>query len=284
MRAITGAIVSSKPCSLAKAACVLERFSDSATSHLPSSDCAAYLRTAAEAASQHNLFRRDLRARLQQGAAANLDAHGHERPVEGDRKRQDREREGGVAVPAGGSHRDSAARAEPEVASGEGKGKKKVKREDPQEDRAVADSHIPSSPVILSEKRKKKEKHPDQETVVHVKLEPGLVVEEELGSEKKRKKKKEKDHVKLEEEEDVNAVGGKIVVVDGGAGEQMVSGGEKKRKRKNHEKAVKEEKAMVADGDLDTDEKNRRKKRGRGDHDDNAIEQVEHTKKQRKQS
>ncbi|WVZ66687.1 hypothetical protein U9M48_015876 [Paspalum notatum var. saurae] len=274
MRAITGAIVSSKPCSLAKAACILERFSDCAASHLPSSDCAAYLRTAAEAASQHNLFRRDLRVRLlQQGAAANLDAQ-----VEGDRKRQDRESKGGTAAPAGGSHRDSAAKAEPEVASGEGKGKK-LKKEDLKEDRAVAHSHIPSSPVILNEKRKKG-KHPNQESVVDVKLEPGLVVGEELGSEKKKRKKKQ-DHVKLEEE-DANAVGGKIAIVNDGAGEQVVSGGE--NKRKNHEKAVKEEKTMVADGDLNTDEK-RRKKRGRGDHDDNAIEQVEHTKKkQRKQS
>ncbi|WVZ71904.1 hypothetical protein U9M48_020435 [Paspalum notatum var. saurae] len=281
MRAITGAIVSSKPCSLAKAACVLERFSDSAAAHLPSSDCATYFRVAAAAASQHNLFRRGLRARHQQGDA-NLDAHGHVGPEEGDTRHQDRKRKGDMTFHAGG---DSAVEAEVEV-SGETKSKKK--KEDLQVERAVAgaDSHIPRSPEISSEKRMKKtEKHPNQETIVAVKQEPVLDVEEDLGREKKRNNKKENGHVKLEE--DAHEVAGKHV--NDGVAERAVASG-KKMKRKNNEKEegvakdVKEEEKPVSHGDLDIVKK-RKKKRGRGDHDDNALEQVEHTKKkQRKQS
>ncbi|KAG8053692.1 hypothetical protein GUJ93_ZPchr0001g30345 [Zizania palustris] len=58
MRAITGDVLSSKPCSLAKAARILALFADS---NLPSSDAATYLRTAVDAATDHHLFRRDLR-------------------------------------------------------------------------------------------------------------------------------------------------------------------------------------------------------------------------------
>jgi len=44
---------------------------------------------------------------------------------------------------------------------------------------------------------------------------------------------------------------------------------------------VKQEEKMVSDGDLDS-EKKWRKKRGRGDNDDNSLQQVEHTKKKQR--
>ncbi|KAL5227234.1 hypothetical protein ABZP36_015499 [Zizania latifolia] len=65
MRAITGAVLSSKPCSLAKAARILALFADS---YLPSSDAATYLRTAVDATTDHHLFRRDLRRCCYHGA------------------------------------------------------------------------------------------------------------------------------------------------------------------------------------------------------------------------
>ncbi|KAJ1282899.1 hypothetical protein BS78_03G086900, partial [Paspalum vaginatum] len=226
MRAITGAIVSSKSCSLAKAACILERFSDSAASHLPSSDCATYLSVAADAASQHNLFRRGLRAGHQQGAA-NRDAHDHVGPVEGDRRHQDRKSGGDMTFHADG---DSAVEAKVEVSSEK---KSKKKKEDLQVERVVAgaDSHIPRSPEISSEKRMKKKKHPNQETIVAVKQEPVLVAEEDLGSEKKNKKKQVNGHVKLEE--GAHEVAEKPV--DDGATEQNVASGKKKKRKKNGE-------------------------------------------------
>ncbi|XP_062206480.1 H/ACA ribonucleoprotein complex subunit 4-like [Phragmites australis] len=280
MRAITGAVVSSKPCSLAKAARILALFADSAASHLPSSDCATYLRTAADATTHHHLFRRDLRSSYQHGAN-NLDAHDYE-VLESERKNQDGGRNRDTAVPAGGTH-DSAAETELEIASGEKKIKKRKKRkkkEDPHEDIPVPGvaSHSTAS-------------HWNKEIVSDVKQEAGLVAEEELGSEKKKgKKKKEKDHVKLEEDVvDVKEAKGQIV--NNGAAEQGIAVGEKKRKKKRYAeeegdtKDVKEKnEKMVTDGDLDNDKK-RKKKRGRGDHDDNGQEQAEHTKKkQRKQS
>ncbi|KAF8723982.1 hypothetical protein HU200_020986 [Digitaria exilis] len=283
MRAITGAVVSSKPCPLSKAFHILNRFYDTAGSDLPSADCATYLHTTSDATKDLVLFRRGLRA-YQQQSAANLEAHDYEGEIE----QQDREREGSVAAPTGGSHRDSAAEVELDASAGEKKSKKKKKnKDDRQEGRAVAggELHIPSLPEIAREKRK--EKHPVKEIIVNVKQEPDLVVEEQLLNEKKSKKKKDKVRVKLEEEErEVNEVGGKIAN-DGGL-EQNVSGGEKKRKKKKHEEAlvnskdVKQEVKMASDGDQDS-EKKRKKKRGRGDNADNALDQVEHTqKKQRK--
>jgi len=277
MRAITGAVVSSKSCSLSRAVSVLDEFYKSAASNLPSTDCATYLLTAAEATREHMLFRRVLRANQQQGAA-NLEAYDYD----GEREHQDRERKGDTAAPTGGSHRDSAAEVELDAAAGEKKSKKKKKtKEDGQQGRAVAgvESHIPSSPEIGKEKRK--EKHSIKEITAHVKQEP---VDKELLSER-NKKKKEKGRVKLEEEvRDVDEVGTKIVN-DGGL-EQNVAGGEKKRKKKKHEeeissKVVKQEEKMVSDGDPDS-EKKRKKKRGRGDNDDNMQEQVEHTKKKQR--
>uniref|UniRef100_A0A453DMT0 Uncharacterized protein n=1 Tax=Aegilops tauschii subsp. strangulata TaxID=200361 RepID=A0A453DMT0_AEGTS len=49
MRAVIGAIVSSKPCSLLKAKGILAGFYKSSASNLPSSDVGTYLLTAAEA-------------------------------------------------------------------------------------------------------------------------------------------------------------------------------------------------------------------------------------------
>ncbi|RLN22782.1 G patch domain-containing protein 4 [Panicum miliaceum] len=275
MRAITGAVVSSEPCPLPKAFCILKRFYNSAAPNLPSADCATYLHTVAEATREHGLLRRGLHANLQQGAS-NLEAYDYE----GERKHQDRERKGDAAVPTGGSNRDSAAEVELDAAAGEKKSKKKKNKEDRQQGRAVAgvESHTPSSPEIVKEKRK--EKHSIKEIIAS--QEP---VDEELLSEKKSKKKKEKVRVKLEEEvRDANEVGGKIVN-DGGL-EQNVAGGEKKRKKKKSEeevnsKDVKQEEKMVSDGDLDS-EKKRKKKRGRGDNDDNMLDQVEHTKKKQR--
>ncbi|KAG2545402.1 hypothetical protein PVAP13_9KG307074 [Panicum virgatum] len=277
MRAITGAVVSSKPCCLQEACRILDHFYHSSASNLPSADCATYLLTAAEATREHELFRSTLRANQQQGAA-NLEAYDYE----GEGKHQDRERRGDTAVPTGGSHRDSAAEVELDAAAGEKKSKKKKNREDRQQGRAVAcvESHIPSSPEIGKDKRE--EKHSIKETIAHVKQEP---VGEELLSEKKNKKKKEKGRVKLEEEaRDGDEVGTKIVN-DGGL-EQNVAGGEKKRKKKKPEeeissKDVKQEEKIVSDGDLDS-EKKWRKKRGRGDNDDNSLQQVEHTKKKQR--
>lgn len=283
MRAITGGVVSSRPCPLDKAARVLSLFSRSATSHLPSSDCHTYLRTAADATIQLLHFRDELGGRHQQ-RGAKFDAHDYEDPVEGDRRHQDQASEGDMAVAADGSHRDSAAGAELDLASGKKKGKKKKKDGNPREDRAAAraDSQIPPSPEMATEKRKKK-KHPNKEIIVDVKQEPSFVVEEELVSEKKKsKKEKEKDHVKLEE--DVNEVQEKIIN-DSPAGPR-VARTESERKKKKHRQeeggteVVKEEKT-IADGDLDI-EKKRKKKRGSGDIYDNALEQVEHTKKKQK--
>ncbi|OEL25283.1 hypothetical protein BAE44_0013699 [Dichanthelium oligosanthes] len=282
MRAITGAVISSKPCSLAKAFRILNGFYNSAASDLPSADCATYLLTAVDATKDHELFRRGLRANQQQ-AAANLEAHDYE----GEVKHQDRERKGDMAVPTRGSHRDSAAEVELDVAAGEKKSKKKKNKEDRQEGRAVAgvESHIPSSPEITTEKRKK-QKHSIQENIVDVKQEPDLVAEEELVSEKKSKKKKEKDPVKVKKEaRDVDEVGGKIA--KDGRLEQNVAGGQKKSKKKKHEeeevnsKSVKQEEKMVCDGDLGSENK-RKKKRGRGENADNALQQVEHTKKKQR--
>ena len=281
MRAITGAVVSSKPCSLQEACRILGHLYDSSASNLPSADCATYLLTAAEATREHELFRSTLRANQQQGAA-NLEAYDYD----GEREHQDRERKGDTAAPTGGSHRDSAAEVELDAAAGAKKSKKKSKkkknREDRQQGRAVAcvESHIPSSPEIGKDKRE--EKHSIKETITHVKQEP---VGEELLSEKKNKKKKEKGRVKLEEEaRDGDEVGTKIV--NDGWLDQNVAGGEKKRKKKKHEeeissKVVKQEEKMVSDGDPDS-EKKRKKKRGRGDNDDNMQEQVEHTKKKQR--
>jgi hypothetical protein len=273
MRAITGAVVSSKPCSsLRKAYSVLYNFYHSDASDLPSADGVTYLSTIIHATREHELFRRGLRGNQPQGAA-NLEPHDYEGEIE----HQDRER-------ICGSQRDSAAEVEPDVAAGEKKSKKKNK-EDHQQGIAAAgvESHIPS-PVGIGSVKRKKEKHSNKEIIVHVK-EPDLVVDEELLSEKKRKKKKEKGRVKLEDEaRDVNEVGGKIVN-DGGL-EKNVAGGEKKRKKKKHEeeevnfKDVKQEEKMVSDG-VDS-EKRMKKKRGRSDNDDNALEQVEHTKKKQR--
>ncbi|XP_062191265.1 PWWP domain-containing protein 3-like [Phragmites australis] len=281
MRAITGAVASSKSCSLAKAARVLALFSDS---DLPSSDAGTYLRAAAAAATHHHLFRRDLRANHQQGTATINAYEGQE----GEKKLQDGEVNGGVADLAGGSH-DSAA--EVAVDNGEKKSKKK-KKEERREDGAVAGfaAQGPVSPEIAREKRKKKkEKHSkkDQE-LSDVKLEAGFVAEE-LGSEKKVRKKNEKDHVKLEEDlGHVKEEKGQIT--NDGVSEQGIPSGEKKRKKKRHteeegnSRDVNMEDKMVTDGDLDSVKK-RKKKRGRGADDDNVLEQVEHTKKkQRKQS
>ncbi|CAO2193264.1 unnamed protein product [Urochloa humidicola] len=183
------------------------------------------------------------------------------------------------------SHCDSAAEVEPVIAGGEKKSKKKKNKEDRREGGAGAgvESRIPSSPGTS---REKKEKHPIKEVVISVKQEPDLVADEELLNEKKSKKKMEKGRVKLEVEEgDADEVGGKIVK-DGWL-HRSVDGGEKKRKKKKHEekevnsKDVKQEEKMVCDGDLDS-EKKRKKKRGRGDNDDNALEQVEHTKKKQR--
>uniref|UniRef100_A0A0D9UVU4 Uncharacterized protein n=1 Tax=Leersia perrieri TaxID=77586 RepID=A0A0D9UVU4_9ORYZ len=67
MRAITGAVVSSKRCTLAKAANILTQFVENSASILPSSDAATYLRTAADATHHHRLFRLDLRRRYTHG-------------------------------------------------------------------------------------------------------------------------------------------------------------------------------------------------------------------------
>lgn len=277
MRAITGGVVSSQPCPLHKAALFLKRFTESAASHLPSSDCCNYLRNAADATTQLSRFRKELGGSHKQGAA-NSDAHYYDDPVKGNRNHEDQESKGDMAIAADDSNRDSAAEAKLDVASGK-KGNKK-KNGDPLEDRAVAraNSHIPPSPEIATEKRKKN--HPNKEIIVDVKQEPSFVVEEELVSEKKSKKKKEKDHVKLEE--NVNEVEEKIV--NDSAAEQRVAITERERKKKKHKQeecteVVKEKK--ITDGDLDR-EKKRKKKRDRGDNYDNAPEQVEHINKKQK--
>ncbi|NP_001144851.1 uncharacterized protein LOC100277939 [Zea mays] len=310
MRAITGGVVSSQPCPLHKAALFLKRFTESAASHLPSSDCCNYLRNAADATTQLSRFRKELGGSHKQGAA-NSDAHYYDDPVKGNRNHEDQESKGDMAIAADDSNRDSAAEAKLDVASGK-KGNKK-KNGDPLEDRAVAraNSHIPPSPEIATEKRKKnhpnkeiivdvkqepnshilpspeiatekskKKSRPNKEIIVDVKQEPSFVVEEELVSEKKSKKKKEKDHVKLEE--NVNEVEEKIV--NDSAAEQRVAITERERKKKKHKQeecteVVKEKK--ITDGDLDR-EKKRKKKRDRGDNYDNAPEQVEHINKKQK--
>ncbi|KAL6627576.1 hypothetical protein ACP70R_031302 [Stipagrostis hirtigluma subsp. patula] len=294
MRAITGAVVSSKPCSLRGAARGLLKFYENAASDLPSSDCATYLRTVIEAVADLRRFRRDLSG----GGAASLDPHGSDGPVEGEAELHGRvgdeggERDGNVGAVLAGRSRHSA-RAEAELAigvAGEKKSKKKkIKKEEDHEDIAVAGiaSLGLASPEIAREKRKKKEKHSSKDHVAsHVKQEVDFVADGEMGSEKKKdKKKKEQYHVKLEE--DVMDVEEKIVS-DGVAG-QVIASGEKKRKKKKHgeeEDNVKslEKGKLVVDGDLGS-EKKRKKKRGRVDDDDNGLEQVDHTKKkQRKQS
>jgi hypothetical protein len=77
--AITGAIISSNPCVLRLAAVILTRFSDTAASHLPTSDCATYVRVAADAATNHHRYCHRL--------AANLDTHVFEGLPEGERER-----------------------------------------------------------------------------------------------------------------------------------------------------------------------------------------------------
>ncbi|CAO2174284.1 unnamed protein product [Urochloa humidicola] len=279
MRAITGAIVSSEPCTLKKAYLIIGDFYNSAASDLPSADCAVYLSTVTEAINDQYYYRRRLIRGTQQQGADNIEAHDYE----GEVKHQDRERKEDIA--SSQSQRNSSAEVEPDVAAGEKKSKKKKNKEDRQQGGAVAgvESRIPSS---TGTSREKKEKHPIKEIIISVKQEPDMVVDEELLNEKKSKKKKEKGRVKLEVEEgDVDEVGGKIVK-DGGL-HQSVDGGEKKRKKKKHEekepnyKDVKQEEKMVCDGDLDS-EKKRKKKRGRGDNGDNAVEQVEHTKKKQR--
>ncbi|TVU47405.1 hypothetical protein EJB05_07005, partial [Eragrostis curvula] len=307
MRAITGTIVSSDPCSVKMAGAILSRFAESTTSHLPSSDYATYLRTAADAAKEHRRFLRFLAANCQQGAAY-LDADGYEGAVEGEREPGGGEENWGAEVPAGGPH-ISAEEVKVAVAADEKKSKKRKMKEDPHEDKAVAGVAPHASVEITSEQRKKKEKHsnkelpslvivkqePDlvveeelvgerkkkkqkhshKELTSSVKQEPDLVVEEELGSEKKKgKKKKEKGHVKSEE--DVVEVQGQIV--NNGVAEQGILDEGKKRKKKRHSeekgesKGVKEEEIMSTAIVLYSEKK--KKKRVRVDDDDNGVRTV----------
>jgi hypothetical protein len=306
MRAITGAVTSSQPCNLRKAARILSVFSEAAASYLPS-DCTTYVSAAAEAASDHHNFLC--------GLVTDLGPHVFEGLVEGATERQG----GGLdEVLAGGPH-GSIEEAEVAVPADEKKSKKRKKEEEPHDYKAVAGvaSHTPASPETISEQRKKKEKHSNKELLSVVKQEPDLVVEEGGGSERKKKKnkkekhsdkevasivkqepdlfveealesekkgkkKKEKDHVNLEE----NVVEVKGQIVNNGVVEQGVADGDNKRKRKHHSKeegdpnGVKAEK-MASDGDLNS-EKKKQKKRGRGDDDDNVQEQGEHKKKKKK--
>ncbi|KAL6848326.1 hypothetical protein ACP4OV_022454 [Aristida adscensionis] len=283
MRAITGAVVSSRPCPLRKAADILDKFSNSAAaSDLPSSDCAAYLRVAAEAVAEHFNFRRDLRR--------SLAARGSEGPDGAEEQPRHRlGRDGGDAAPVL-AYRSAA---EAGLAAGGGGEKSKKKKKIKEEDRWDGLSHLTAvagvaSPEIAAERRKKKERH----SSIVVKQEPDVVAEEEMGSEKKKdkkKKKKEKDHVKVEEQATAPMEVDQHIINNGTAGEGMASG-EKKRKKKKHAeeegnvKGVEKKGNLVVGGDLGS-EKKREKKRGRGDNDDNALEQVKHTKKkQRKQS
>jgi hypothetical protein len=303
MRAITGAVTSSQPCNLRKAARILSIFSESAASNLPS-DCTTYVSAAADAASDHHNFLC--------GLVTDLGPHAYEGLVEGARERQ-------VVVldevPAGGPH-GSIEEVEVAVPADEKKGKKRTKEEVPHEDKAVAGvaSHIPASPEIISEqRRKKKEKHSNKELLSVVKQEPDLVVEEGGGSERKKKKNKKEKHSDKEvasivkQEPDVfveeqlgrekkgkkkkeNVVEVKGQIVSNGAVEQRFADGDKRRKRKllskveGDPKGVKEEK-MTSDGDLNSEMK-KQKKRGRGDDGDSVQEQGEHKKekKQRKES
>lgn len=276
MRAITGAVVSSRPCSLTEAHKFLNDLCSAPDSYLASSDCAAYVLALDDAIREQHRFLRRCGPAQKQQSAADLDADGYQRK---------RERQGGEKDRGGGPH-GFVEEAKVGFADGEKKSKKRKKVEEPRVDKSVVGigSHIPASPEILSEQRgTKKGKHSSKELLSIVKQEPDLVLEEELGSEKKGKNKKEKVRVKLEE--DVVEVKGQIV--NNGVSDQGgTANREKERKKKKHSeekgylKGVKHNDKMSPDSDLNSERKKKDKKRGRGD--DDVQEHGDHKKKKQR--
>ncbi|KAL5220747.1 hypothetical protein ABZP36_025460 [Zizania latifolia] len=258
MRAITGAVLSSKPCSLAKAARILALFADTAASYIPS-DAATYLRTAADATNDHHLFRRDLR-RYHHGADGT-----------------------DVALPADGS------------AAADSKSSKKKKKERQEDDDGSARHR---SPEIASDKKSNhsyKATHVKHE-VQEVPLGPpdtDFLPGKPIGHQSHNNRKKQQQH---EDHED--NVKQQMVVHDLASEQGIPSLGKNKRnnkKRPQEEVVRKDDKGttvIAVDSGTSaaeqgvTSENKRKKKRGRGDDNENNQEQVvEHTrKKSRSQS
>ncbi|KAF0898934.1 hypothetical protein E2562_012639 [Oryza meyeriana var. granulata] len=169
MRAITGAVLSSRPCLLAKAARILTRFVDSAASHLPSPNAATYLRTASDAADAHHLFRRDLRTYHHHGVSASA---------------SDRKTKKAMVAPA----------LTPASASAS---ERKIHKDRHSKESAT---HVKQEveEIASPEKKRNKKKHPEEvktdekRTVVSAGDLASLAAEQGLASEKKRKKKRER--------------------------------------------------------------------------------------------
>ncbi|XP_040378711.1 H/ACA ribonucleoprotein complex subunit 4-like [Oryza brachyantha] len=179
MRAISGTILSSRPCSLAKAAAIITRFADSAASHLPCPDAATYLRTAADATAAHHLFRRDLRKYY----------HGDIAPASASASATDRKIKKHIVIPALSA---SASASERKV------NKEKHSKEHHESSIHVKQEveEIPSPEKKRTQKKRSKEMNTDASAGDL----GSLAAEQDLGSDRKRKKKRERgdDNEQLE--------------------------------------------------------------------------------------
>ncbi|XP_051223181.1 uncharacterized protein [Lolium perenne] len=311
MRAVTGTILSSQPCPVAKVSRVLARFVEESPSGLLSSDAATYLRTAIEAAAELNCFRRDLR-RLQVGGESER-THRH-KPVEEEEARWEpkaaeeedgrwepkAEEEYGRWEPKAAAEEEEYGRWEPTAEEDEEyamtipaavektSSKKKGSRE---EKRDIAAPHGDVQSPAGEKRRKKKEKRVKEEIETEYAIEEqgkkalggalqGMVSQEGIDSERKAKKKKKK-YMKQEDEEVMGAKEAERKMVHVGVAENGLAGEEKKRKKTKHAEVKEVKKEVVDDGDLGSDKK-RKKKRGRDGDNGNDTELVEHTKKKQR--
>ena len=194
MRAVTGAIVSSKPCSLLKAKVILDGFHKSSASNLPSSDAGTYLRTAADAVDELREFRRDLLRAHHQHQHQHQHQHEVKVDVEEDlvhseRKRRNKEERRVVKqeqdVPLIQLQQEEAAAVVSKV------GISLVPRKKKEEKDIVIIKQEAEEEEEEPEQLKKKRKHAAQE-LVQVKKEQVDFVDADLGSDKKKKHKKNK--------------------------------------------------------------------------------------------
>lgn len=214
MRAVTGAIVSSKPCSLLKAKGILSGFYKSSASNLPSSDAATYLLTAADAVLELREFRRDLlRAQHQHQHEVKVDVEDgdlvHSRAAAGERKRRKKEekrvkQEEDVVIQQEEEEEEEKSKEGVAVVSKVGislvpRKKKKEKdivvKQEAEEEVIGAEEepkHKKKTVHALIGSEDKKRKHAAQE-FVEVKKEEADFVDADLGSDKKKKKKRSRD-------------------------------------------------------------------------------------------
>ncbi|KAI4964824.1 hypothetical protein ZWY2020_059506 [Hordeum vulgare] len=196
MRAVTGAIVSSKPCSLLKAKGILSGFFKSSASNLPTSDAATYLLTAADAVDELCQIRGDIRRTLhhhlhlhhqQEGSppAATGDGDGERRNKDKGRVKQ--EEQEAVVSKQGISLVPRKKKDIPCVI-------KQEEQEEPEHKKMISNKGSVGS-------HDKKRKHAAQD-LVEVKKEEADFVDADLGSDKKKKKKKHKKNKRSRDGDD----------------------------------------------------------------------------------